>query len=140
MLGNARWSGNSELTAKSVCFCRSTLVCDTEREAKDLAFGSRGERHKVVTKAGLVISRDGAMTGGGELAAQAARYYEGQYQQLEQVLSLPPPLTGPSCSPLPPSKSSPNGEARLLYKASFFNPSEMHTSKWHQEADCQGKS
>lgn len=68
-------------------FCRNTIVCDTEREAKELAFGSRGERHKVVTKGGLLIAKTGAMTGGGggNLEAKAAQLNQAQFQQLKQV-------------------------------------------------------
>jgi len=41
----------------------STLVCETLEEAQDLCF-TRGEKTKVVTTRGHVISKNGAMTGG----------------------------------------------------------------------------
>lgn len=66
---------------------RSTLVCDHEAEAKQLGFGSKGERYKVVTKGGLLINKTGAMTGGGsgDFAAKAARFDQAHIQQLKQA-------------------------------------------------------
>ncbi len=48
----------------------STLVCDSEKEAKELAFGR--EKQKSVTLAGTVVHKSGMMTGGGASAAQGA--------------------------------------------------------------------
>ncbi len=55
----------------------NTLVCDTEKEAKELAFGK--ERQKAVTLSGTVIHKSGMMTGGAANAAQgAARKWNNQ--------------------------------------------------------------
>jgi structural maintenance of chromosome 1 len=55
----------------------NTLVCDTEKEAKELAFGK--ERQKAVTLTGTVIHKSGMMTGGAANAAQgAARKWNNQ--------------------------------------------------------------
>jgi chromosome segregation ATPase len=40
-----------------------TLVCDTHKEAKKLCF-TGGERHKMVSLDGTLISKSGIMTGG----------------------------------------------------------------------------
>ena len=76
---------------ETVTHCRNTLVCDDEAEARHLGFGStKGDRHKVVTKGGLLIAKAGAMTGGGsgDAAAKAARFDQARLQQLKQVLNL----------------------------------------------------
>jgi structural maintenance of chromosome 1 len=55
----------------------NTLVCDSEKEAKELAFGK--ERQKAVTLSGTVIHKSGMMTGGAANAAQgAARKWNNQ--------------------------------------------------------------
>lgn len=54
-------------------------------EARQLAFGANGERHKVVTKGGLLIARSGAMTGGGGEATAARKLDQAQYAQMKQV-------------------------------------------------------
>ena len=53
----------------------NTLVCDTDREAKALAFQGP-ERHKVVALDGTLISRAGLITGGlsGGMERRAARF------------------------------------------------------------------
>ena len=64
---------------------RSTIVCDTGDEARHLAFGQ--ERHKVVTKDGLLISKSGAMTGGGtaQIADKAGRFDEAEQLRMREV-------------------------------------------------------
>lgn len=61
-------------------------MCENEEDAKQLAF-SGAERHKVVTKSGLLIAKSGAMTGGGtaNLEAKAARFDEAHNMSLRQV-------------------------------------------------------
>ena len=62
-------------------------MCDDDAEAKHLAFGRGAERHKVVTKAGLLIAKSGAMTGGGtsSLESRAARFNDAHNQALRQA-------------------------------------------------------
>jgi len=52
-----------------------TLVCDTHKEAKKLCF-TGGERHKMVSLDGTLISKSGIMTGGmtGNMEAKAAAF------------------------------------------------------------------
>lgn len=68
--------------------CRTTLVCDSDMEAKTLAQGRDGqERHKVVTKQGLLYSKSGAMTGGGaeSMAKKKAQLNEAESVQAREV-------------------------------------------------------
>jgi hypothetical protein len=65
--------------------CRSTLVCDGEEEAKRLAFDDPQQRRKVVTKAGLLISKSGAMTGGGSGELRGSRFDDAEYHRLKEV-------------------------------------------------------
>lgn len=76
---------------RQVVGCRNTLVCEDEETAKRLAFGRGSERHKVVTKAGLLIAKSGAMTGGGTdgLESKAARFDEAHNARLRQVHNSP---------------------------------------------------
>ena len=59
----------------------ATLVCDTLDEAQDLCF-TRGERVKVVTIQGHVISKNGAMTGGSSAREGQDRWEEKEVERL----------------------------------------------------------
>lgn len=69
-------------------YFRNTLVCDTEQEARHLAFGRNGERHRVVTKDGLLISKGGAMTGGAAVEKSGTGFGRAQFEQLKEVCFL----------------------------------------------------
>lgn len=59
----------------------ATLVCDTLDEAQELCF-ARGEKVKVVTAAGHVISKNGAMTGGSSAKEGQDRWEEKEVERL----------------------------------------------------------
>jgi len=59
----------------------ATLVCDTLDEAQELCF-TRGEKVKVVTAAGHVISKNGAMTGGSSAKDGQDRWEEKEVERL----------------------------------------------------------
>jgi len=61
----------------------STLVCDTLEEAQDLCF-NKGERIKVVTVKGHVISKNGAMTGGASARDGQNRWEEKEVERLRR--------------------------------------------------------
>lgn len=65
---------------------RSTLLCDTVREAQHLAFMGP-ERHKVVAMDGTLFSKGGCITGGrtGNEQNRAARFDEQDTAALKQV-------------------------------------------------------
>lgn len=48
----------------------NTLVCDTAQEARQWAYGG-GERHKVVSKDGVLINKAGLITGGASASNDA---------------------------------------------------------------------
>lgn len=67
--------------------CGNTLVCDTEEEARRLAFGA--ERHKVVTLGGTMITRTGVMSGGmtHDVESRARRWDEKAMSALKKERS-----------------------------------------------------
>jgi len=60
----------------------TTLVCETLEEARELCF-SKGEKNKVVTLNGHVISRNGAMTGG-SMSRDTDRWEEKEVDKLKR--------------------------------------------------------
>jgi len=61
----------------------STLVCETLEEAQDLCF-SKGEKVKVVTTRGHVISKNGSMTGGASAGGGGDRWEEKEVERLKR--------------------------------------------------------
>lgn len=65
---------------------RNTLLCDTVKEAQQLAYMGP-ERHKVVAQDGTLFSKGGCITGGltGNEQNRAARFEEQDTAALKQV-------------------------------------------------------
>lgn len=61
----------------------STLVCDSLEDAQELCF-ARGEKSKVVTTRGQVISKSGAMTGGAPAGGGSDRWEEKEVERLKR--------------------------------------------------------
>lgn len=68
-------------------------MCDNEEEAKRLAFDDPQQRRKVVTKTGLLISKSGAMTGGGsgDMGKGGSRFDDAEYHRDKEVRHLGSP-------------------------------------------------
>lgn len=87
---------------KAVLFiCGNTLVCDTLEQANQLAFGgasTSGERYKVVSLDGTIISKSGFMTGGngGNLESRVRQWERKNIESTQGLVvecSIAPSLT-----------------------------------------------
>ena len=75
------------LACTDLYMCRSTLVCDSTAEGKQLSWGQNGERHKVATVDGTLFAKAGSITGGtsADMTSRAQRWDDKAYETLKQV-------------------------------------------------------